>query len=800
MFSNYLKIALRNLWRNRLFTAINGLGLAVGLACVVVLVLFAQKCLTWDTQHDNLDRIYYIQTRDEAGGEAYNQTVYPLLDQMLRDYPEIETGTHSQSWNEPWIEYSGKSVQEATNYVDSTFFDVFTFPFKYGDPKTALQNKRSVVLVDYVAQNLFGDTNPVGKSVTLNDTVQYTVTGVLEKLPANSSQQFEVLLPAANLMDDPGFRQNADWYNNFAATFILLKKDPSGAPANPARLQAKLPQLVKAHYNTDAKKRTLLVSAFKNFIYNENPSFQGLIYGAFAGAIILLLIISINLINLNTALALPRAKEVAMRQVVGATRWSVLRQFWTESGMVVAGALGLSVLFAVFYLIPSFNELRDGRMQLAISLADDYPTILTVLGIALTVAVVAGTYPALYLLGLKTTEAVKGKLSGNPKSGQFRQQSLIVVQFTLAVVLILGTIGMRQQIQFMKQAPVGYDKENVLVFKTDLAFRNETAALSQGRAILSRLRQNPNVVSFTSTYYTPVSYQNNFNNYYPDGDENRTVSLRHMGGAVNYTETYRIPMREGRNFSDATAADSATNAVVINESAMRAFGWKTAVGKKLRQLNNPTRYTVIGVTKDYHYRDLKEHIGPVLQLYGGRESLSSFLSVRLADPAKAPALIADLEREFKKIPARRALTYTYLSDEVAKAYQPLDNIWRMIGFVTLIAILTACAGIFGLISLVARQRTKEIGIRKVLGASVLSITVLLSKDFLKLVLLAILIAAPVGWFMGQRMLNYFAYHTPIQWWYLALAGLLAVGIALLTVSFQSVKAALMNPVKALRSE
>jgi len=800
MFRNYFNIALRNLWRNRLFTTINVVGLAVGLACVVVLVLFAQKCLTWDTAHQNIDRIYYVQSQD-IGGEAYNQTVYPLLDRMLRDYPEIETGTHTQKWNRPWIEYGGKSVQEATEYVDSTFFDVFTFAFKYGNPKTALQNKRSVVLVDHVAQSLFGAGNPVGKSVTLNDTLQYTVTSVLDKLPANSSLQFEVLLPIANLLDDAGFRQNVDWYNNFAATFLLLKSGP-GNPAQltAARLQAKLPQLVKNHYQADAQKRTLLVSAFKDFIYAENPSFAGLIYGAFAVAAILMLIISINLINLNMVLALPRAKEVAVRKVIGATSRLVLNQFWVESGLVVAGSLVLSVLFALFFLIPYFNELREGKLQLDIVWATDYPVILTVLGIALAVTFVAGTYPALFLIRLKTTEAVKGKLSASPKSGRLRQNSLIVVQFALAVILILGTTVMRGQIQFMKKAPLGYDKDNVLVFSTDLAYRNETAAVAQARGILNRLRQHPNVVSFTSTYYTPASFQNNFNNYYPDGNENQSVNIRHMNGAVNFTETYRIPMLEGRNFSDATPADSANNAVVINESARRAFGWKTAVGKQLRQLNNATRYTIIGVTKDYHYRDLKEQIGPTLQWYGGRESLSSFLTVRVADPAKAPALIADLEREFKKIPARRALTYTYLADEVAKSYQPLNNAWQMISFVTLVAILTACAGIFGLVTLVARQRTKEIGIRKVLGASVLSLTVLLSKDFLTLVLLAVLVATPVGWFFGQRMLNYFAYHISIQWGYLAISGALAVGIALLTVSFQSVKAALMNPVKSLRSE
>ncbi|HLL94711.1 MAG TPA: ABC transporter permease [Spirosoma sp.] len=794
MFRNYLKIAIRTLWRNRLFTAINVLGLSVGLACVVVLVLFAQKCLTWDSTHANLDRIYHVRTEypDEVGG---NQTVYPLLDQMLRDYPEIELGTHNQSWSNPWIEYGGKSIQESTSYVDSTFFRVFTFSFKYGNPATALMNKRSVVLSEKIAQNLFGETNPVGKYVTLNDTLQYAVTGVLEKLPSNSSQQFDVLMPAANLLDNPGFRENADWSNTFASTFILLRKG-----ADPTRLEAKLPQLVKTHYEAHAKNSILRLSPYKDYIYTENPTFRGLIYGSIIIALFLLFIISVNLINLNTASALPRAKEVAMRQVVGATRQLVLRQFWTESGLVVVGSLALSVLFAVVFLIPNFNQLRSENMQLSIDLTQDYPTILTVLGIALAVALVAGTYPALYLMSLKTTEAVKGKVSADPKRGRLRQNGLIVLQFALAVVLILGTIGMREQLKYMKEANLGYDKDNVLVFKTDLAYRNEKIALARGKAIFDQLREKPYVVSFTSTYYTPVAYQNNFNQYYPAGHENKQVHLRHMGGAVNYTETLKIPMLEGRNFSDATPADSVNNAVIINESAMRAFGWKTAVGKKLRQLNNTSAYTIIGVTKDYHYRDLTDRVEPMLQAYSGRESLSGYLMVRIADPSKAPVLIAELEREFKKIPARRALTYTYLSDDIARAYLSLDNIWRMISFVTMIAILTACAGVFGLISLVARQRTKEIGVRKVLGASVASITILLSMDFLKLVFLAILIAAPVGWWLGQDMLNYFAYHTHIQWWYVAVAGGLAVGIALLTVGFQSVKAALMNPVNALRSE
>lgn len=793
MLTNYLKIALRQLWRNRLFTTINVLGLAVGLACVVVLILSAQKFLTWDAFHANINRIYSVQTT--SNDQAYNQTVYPILDQMLHDYPDIETGTHIQHWNNPWIAYGGKSVQESTDYVDSTFFQVFSFAFKYGNPSTALRNQYSIVLGEKVARNLFGMANPVGRHVTINDTLQYTVTGVLEPIPTNSSLHFEVLLPAANLLADSGFRENANWYNTFATVFVLLK--PS---ANKAALEAKLPQLVKKHFAAEAQDRRLALSPYKDFVYTETPTFGNLITCALVIAAFLLLIISINLINLNMALALPRAKEVAMRQVVGATKRLVLSQFWVESGLVVLVSLGLSVLFTVYYLIPHFNQLREGKMQLDIMLARDYPTILTVLALALTVALVAGTYPAMYLMTLKTTDAVKGKLSATPMRGRVRQSALIVLQFTLAMLFILGTVGMREQIKFMKRADIGYDKNDVLIFKTDLAYHNETAALTQGRAILNSLRQNPHVVSFTSSELTPAFYWDNFNNYYPDGEEARSINVRHVAGAIDYFATYKIPLLEGRDFSDATPADSANHAVILNESAMKAFGWTTAVGKKLRQKSDPNLYTVVGVTKDFHYRDLKDKVGPVLHWYGGRQNLNRFLSVRLANTANAPTLIRDLETQFKKIPARRALSYVYMADEVEKAYQPIDNVWQMVSFVSLVAILTACAGIFGLISLVARQRTKEIGVRKVLGASVLGITALLSSDFLRLVGLAIVIATPLGWWLGNTMLSYYAYRTQTQWWYFVVAAALALAIALVSVLFQAIRAAMANPVKSLRSD
>ena len=307
------------------------------------------------------------------------------------------------------------------------------------------------------------------------------------------------------------------------------------------------------------------------------------------------------------------------------------------------------------------------------------------------------------------------------------------------------------------------------------------------------------MVSFTASELTPVQYWQNFNNYFPEGNEAKKIILRHVSATENYFETFKIPFVEGRGFSD-TSADSVNHSVVINEAAMKAFGWTSAVGKRLRQNNNDEIYTVIGVTKNFHYQSLKDEIEPLLHWYAGKQRLSNFLTLRLTDESKAKALISNLEARFKKIPARRALSYFYLSDEVDKSYKPIDSIWRMTSFVTLLAILIACAGIFGLISLVAKQRTKEIGIRKVLGASIASIATMLAGDFLKLVGVALVIALPISYWADKKLLETFAYRVEVQWWHLGIASAFALGIALFSVSFQAIRAALSNPAESLKTE
>ena len=793
MLKNYFKIAFRSLWKNRLFTAINVLGLSLGLASAGVLLLFIQRGITFDTFHRDNDQIYFVQTADVSG--RYNQTVYPILEQMVKTFPEIETGTHVQGWNDVWLSHDGKDLQRQTKYVDSTFFDVFSFKLKYGNAATALKRKQSIVLSDQAADALFGNGNPVGETVTVEDTMTFTITGVLEPVPANSSIQFEVLLPVSNLEDNKGFASNADWYNTFATVYLKLRKG-----TDPGKLEAKFPAFAKTHFHADGQKRKIHIAPLEEYIHYQNPSFRWMIYGAITIAVFIVLIISINMVNLNTAMSFTRTKEVAVRKVTGSTLGQMLGQFWTESALVLAGSLLIAVVFGILYLVPQFNEFREGRMQLVVNWQQDSATFLTLIGIIGIIAFVAGTIPAAYLNKLDLRDTLKGKLSGKPGSKNWMQGTLIVVQLVIAIVLVVGAIAVRWQINFMRQADTGFTAEKVVVVSSDLQYKDENAAVQQFVPILNGLKQNSKIESIAVSGIVPTRYWNNYNVYTPEGEDRKNIRLRHAGTSTNYTATYDIRMVEGRDFSEELDRNGEQHPVVINEAARKAFGWTTAVGKRLRQGNNAEVYTVVGVMKDFNYGPLKERIEPLLHWYDGPPSLNSYLSLKFTDISQAKGVLAGLETDMKKIPSKRPFKFFYMQEELGRQYNDLDGIWKMVNFVTLLAIVIALAGIFGLISLAASKRTKEIGIRKVLGASVQGIAMLLSRDFIILLVVAILVGLPLAYTFVIKYLASFEYHVDLPWYIFVLVALAALLLTVLTVGFQGIKAALADPVKSLRSE
>lgn len=793
MLKNYFKIAFRTLLKNRMFTAINVLGLSLGLASAGVLILFIQRGVTFDTFHRDNDRIYFVQTADVDG--RYNQTVYPILAQLVKTYPEIETGTHVQSWNNVWLNYKGKDLQKQTKYVDSTFFDVFSFQLKYGNRTDALKRKQSIVLGDEVAKALFGERNPVGETVIVEDTLSYTVTGVLEPVPANSSIQFEVLLPISNLESDKGFASGADWYNTFATVYLKLR---AGADAH--KLQAKFPDFVKTHFHADGRKRKIYIEPLAQYIHYENPAFRWMIYGAMTIAAFIVVIISINMVNLNTAMSFTRAKEVAVRKVTGSTLTQVLAQFWTESALVLVGSLVIAIVFGLFYLVPQFNEFRQGRMQLVVNWQQDSTTFLALMGIIALIAFVAGTVPAAYLNKLDLRDTLKGKISGKPARGNWMQGTLIVIQLVIAIVLVIGAIAVRSQIKFMREADTGFRSDRLVVVMSDLKFKDEQAAVGQFVPMLNELKQKAGIESVATSAVVPTRYWHNYNVYTPEGDDQKEIRLRHVGTSTNYTDTYGISMVEGRDFSESLDRSGDQHPVVINEAARKAFGWTTAVGKRIRQGNNPEVYTVVGVMKNFHYGPLKDRIEPLLHWYDGPASLNSYLTLKFADISQAKSVLAGLEQKMKQIPSKRPFEFFYMQEELSKQYNDLDGIWKMVNFVTLLATVIALAGIFGLISLAASKRTKEIGIRKVLGASVQGIAMLLSGDFVVLLVIALVIGLPLAYLFVVRYLASYEYHVSLPWYVFGIVAVGALLLTIFTVGFQGIKAALTNPVKSLRSE
>ncbi len=794
MIKNYFKTGYRNLIKNKSFTLINLVGLSLGLASVMVLSLLVYQYLTTNSIFKNQERMVYLKTYSKPG-DGFIQTPFPLLNEILKTCPEVEAGTHIQSFNSPWLKYQEKEFQENTIYGETGFFKVFSFPFEFGNAATALNEKYNVVLGYEMAKKLFGKQNPIGKTITADDSVQLTVTGVLKPIPTNATLRPSVLLTIALLKDNKGFTGMANWYNTFAENYLLLKPE-----ANRQNLVKQINHLAKLNYKSDTKDQHIELASFQNIVKEEaGDTVNIIIKGAIGSAVFILLIIVANLINLNTATMFNRAKEVAVKQMMGSSKIQIIWQFCIENAVLVSGSLLLAFLLFRFVLLAQINEMVKADFSaISFDLLKDYPLTLLIILIGALVVILAGSYPALHLTSLKITDAAKGKLT-NSNGKSITRNALITLQFTLAIIFIGITLILNRQMRFMKTVSPGYNQENVLVVPLDLAFKNPAVATARFDAVLNELRSNPYVKSVSTSYTIPTTYQQNYNTYY-DPATNKEVSLRQAATDAGLIGTYQIPLVEGRNFRNVTDSNETKN-VLINRSAMKALGWTSAIGKQLKPKGGGNEIdNVIGVMEDFHYRKLTESIEPIIHSYAGKQSLNyAYLSLRI-DPKQVKTIIAKLEKEFKSLNPRRPFSYNYIADRADQQYALLNGILKVTNYVAAITLFIAAMGLFGLVALFAKQRVKEIGIRKVLGASPANIVQLLSGNFILLVAIASIIATPISWMMMHNWLQSFAYRIDISWWIFALATLIALVIALATVSFQAVKAALANPVKSLRSE
>jgi putative ABC transport system permease protein len=794
MFRQHLKTAIRNLWKNKTFTAINVAGLVLGLSSIMVLAVMVYQFLTFDNIHADKNRIAYLKTKVAEGGE-YQQTTFPLLYEALKTCPGIEAGTHLQSWYNPWLKVGDKEIQEERcMFVDSGFFSVFTFPLKYGTVEKVLDGKFSIVLSEEASQKLFGKENPVGKVITADDTVQLTVKAVMKHISYNNSVRPDILLTTALLKEQPGFVENANWYNGFAENYMKLKPG-----TDVKQLESQLNQIVQLNYHPERKKDKILVAPFKQLPAEQMGSIgKAIISGSIGTAVFILLIIIVNLMNLNAGTMFTRAREVAVKQMIGSGKRNIIVQFCVENGLVIFSSLFIAFLFFYYLLIPQMNNMFSSQFgQMELNVSKDYPLLILFFAMGIVIAIAAASYPAWHLTSLKVADTVKGKLSsGNRKS--ITRNVFITLQFVMSIVLIYTTLILNRQMHHMKSASLGFNKDDVAVINLNLAFRDQKSAEAKFDAILNSLRSDTRIRSLSTNDVVPTGYWNNYNTYF-DVTNNKEMRMRHVEADAGYFSTFEIPLIEGRCFRNLPDSNE-RGSIIINKAAMKAMGWNTAVGKQMKQKGNDETFTVVGVTEDFHYRNMTGEVEPLVHWYGGQQGIyNNSLSI-LANKGQLKNVVQKIETAFKAIPARRAFSFVYMTDRVNEQYAMLNNMLSMTRYVAFLTIFIACMGILGLITLFAKQRVKEIGVRKVLGADVSSIVLMLSKNFLLLVIVASLLAAPLAWWIMSNWLQDFAYRINIQWWMFAMGAVGAILIVFVTVGFQSVKAALTNPVKSLRTE
>ena len=808
MIKNYLKIALRNLQKYKGYSFINIAGLTIGLTVCALILLFVRDELSYDRYHENADRIYRVNFKGAIGGTFVHiaQSAPAMGPSFVREYPEVENAVRFLGAGRVLIaREADRFYEENFRWADSTVFDVFTFPLLRGDPHTALTEPNTVVLTETTARKYFGDADPVGQTLRRDNWQDLTVTGVMRDLPPTSHFPIDFLGSMATVE----YSRSPLWVSMSFYTYLLL---PEGSA--PADLQAKFPALIRKYVAPQVEQalgqtyeEALAAGLEWNYylqpltdIYLHSDGVEeNLASTSNARAVsilsvvagLILLIACINFMNLATARAANRAREVGLRKVLGSARRQLVGQFLGES-ILLALLTGLLAFLAIQAVLPFFDDLAGKALAGSAGLN----VLLGLLGIALAAGLLAGFYPALFLSAFQPVAVLKGTLRSGARSPRLRS-TLVVLQFAASIALMVGTGVVFTQLDFMREKDLGFTKEQVVVLPI------ETDEARQGfDAFRQELLRQPNVVAVAAVEQIPGRIQN-INVFRPEGAPNdATYPLWSTRTSYDFPEALQLELVAGRTFSRDYATD-ATEAILINEAAARLMGLtpETAVGKHLAEIGNPEEgdipFTIVGVVKDFHFQSLHEPIKPLAMSLMPDALRNIVVRIR---PEQITETLAVLQRHWETYEPGHPYRYTFLDADFGRVYEKDRQLGRIFGVFAGLAVLIACLGLFGLASFIAQQRTKEIGVRKVLGASVAGIVVLLSKEFIRLVLIAFAVAAPLAYFAMNRWLDDFAYRVDIAWPIFLMAGLTALGVAVLTVSYQSIKAALTNPVKALRYE
>ena len=809
MIKNYLKIALRNLMKYKFTSFINLFGLSIGFTCCLLIFIFITNELSFDKYNRNADRIYRVNRRfNSPEGKTYLNlgTIAPPFGPLIQnDFPDIQKITRLLPNGTTPIRYKEKIFnEEKVFFADENLFSVFDVAVTKGNPATALNDPFCVMLSEAMAKKYFGNDDPINKVIRQNNTTNYKVTGIYKSFPSNAHVHPEILLSFNTLKDSAVYGDKnlkTNFGNNSFFTYLLL---PPNYPAE--KIEAQFPAFIDKHFPTMPNQqlkpsKTTSLSLQKladihlrshlDYEAEENGDIKN-VYIFSVIALFILLIACINYMNLSTARSVLRAREIGIRKAIGAERKEIIAQFLSESVLVTWIALLLSIVFT-WLTLPWLNKISG--QELSLSLIMNTKMILLLLLIPFFVGIVSGLYPAFFMSSFQPVKVLKGILRIETGNISFRQV-LVIAQFSISIILIIATAIVFQQQGYMQNKSLGYDREHIVTLPYDQALE------PQFEAFRNDLLQNPAVKNVSRSSRIPTGrLLDAMNAAIPVGDTVAPIKadIKFLATDYDFIPTYGIQMAAGRNFSREYGTDTA--AFIVNEVTIGLLGAKTPaeiIGKPFIYSNINGK--IIGVMKDFHFESMHEHIIPmVLVLPTANQGAFNRVSVKIAGK-DIPGGLAQLEKTWKRFLPETPYDYTFLDENFDRLYKAENRKGTLFTTFSFLAIFIACLGLFGLSTFTITQRVKEIGIRKVLGASVGTIVQMISKDFLKLVIIAAVIAFPIAWYAMDNWLQDFAYRIDISWWVFLAAAIIALVIALLTISFQAVKAALANPVKSLRTE
>ncbi|MGE5811211.1 MAG: ABC transporter permease [Ignavibacteria bacterium] len=805
MIKNYIKVALRNLLKYKGYSFINILGLAIGITCCLLILLFVQDELSYDRFHKKAANIYRIGINGALGTNQFQAvtTAPPVGKAMVQDYPEILAYTKVTTFGFPVMRYKDKVFSEEKFYwADSNYFDLFTVEFLKGNPKTALIDPNTVVITERMAKKYFGNEDPMGKSLNSDNRIDYKITGIVKEYPHNSHFHFDFLgsMYSYNLGD-------AFWLNNNFNTYILLRKD-----ADPELLESKFKDFVRkyiAPYMQSALNLDYedLIKKGGKYEYFLQPLTDIHLHSDYTGelepnsdisyvyvfsfiAVSILLIACINFTNLSTARSSNRTKEIGVRKTLGSSRQQLVKQFLTESVLMTLVAVFIAVIL-IEITLPYFNNLIG--KNLSAGYLSNFFSIPSLIFFILLVGSFAGAYPAIFLSSFNPVKVLKKNISVNGKNSWLRNL-LVVVQFAVSIALFIGTIIVYNQLEYISGKKLGFNKDQIIVVeKTDdigkfmESFRTELLSI-------------PGVKSASNS--TTLFGKQFFNNTYRKTGSNDNRIANVMYADYNLASAYELQITMGRYYSQEFGSDS--TALVLNESAVKEFGVEgDPIGQQISNSFNGdeiVNLTIIGVVKDFHYESLKQKISPlIIRLFNSDFLFGKYVSVKVTGN-NIDKKLQQIKSVWHKFAGNQAFEYFFFDEDFAKLYTAEKRTSLIVAVFSVLAIFIACLGLLGLAAFTTEQRTKEVGIRKILGATVPGIILLLSKDFTKWVIIANLIAWPAAYFVMNKWLEDFAYRINIPLWSFVIAGVSALVIALITVSYQALKAAVTNPVKSLRYE